>query len=91
MPKHPHILNAASNLLGIALVIIFGLNATGIAQRTFADEVSWASALLLLFSCVLSYLAMRHIRLEDRLENLADYAFLGGMLSLFIAIIVLAA
>lgn len=91
MPKHPHILNASSNLLGIVLVIIFGLNATGIARRNFVDQVCWASAVLLLVSCVLSYLALRHSRLEDRLEKFADYSFLAGMLSLFVAIIVLAA
>ena len=41
MPKHPHILNAASNLLGIALVIITGLNVSKVAHRSFADEVAW--------------------------------------------------
>lgn len=29
MSKHPHILNAASNLLGIALIIVTGLHVAG--------------------------------------------------------------
>jgi hypothetical protein len=47
MPKQPHILNAASNLLGIALLIIAGLNVSQIARHSIADEIAWVAAICL--------------------------------------------
>ena len=47
MSKHPHILNAASNLLGIALIIITGLSVAMQSQRSLADEVAWLAAIFL--------------------------------------------
>jgi hypothetical protein len=52
MPKHPHILNAASTLLGIALLLITGLNVARFSS--FGDEVAWAAAALLSVSCLSS-------------------------------------
>lgn len=92
--KSQHILNAASNLLGITLVIIAGLNITNISARTFSDEVAWVSAVCLSASCVTSYLS---IRAEDaaegkgaRMERIADWAFLTGLASLIASVVVLA-
>lgn len=91
MVKPPHILNAASNLLGIALIIIAGLNVTHVAAQTFADEVAWGSAICLSLSCLLSYAAMRSgDGRSDRLELLADRVFLAGLVTLFLSVIVLA-
>ena len=90
MPKHTHILNAASNLLGIAFVIIAGLNVTGLTGKTLADEVAWAAAVLLLASCLLSYLSIRAEPNGGRTERWADLAFLLGLLALFAAVVVLA-
>ncbi|HJQ17517.1 MAG TPA: hypothetical protein VJR87_04585 [Allosphingosinicella sp.] len=90
MPKHPHILNAASNLLGIALVIIAALNVTQIAHRTLADEVAWLSAICLSLSCLLSYVALRAEPRRSRCEDFADHIFLVGLLSLFASVVVLA-
>ena len=89
-PKHPHILNAASNLLGIALVIIAGLHVSNRARTTFADEVAWAAAVAFAGACLLSYGAMRHEAAASRLEMLADRTFLFGMAALFLAVVVLA-
>ena len=90
MPKHPHILNAASNLLGIAFVIIAGLNVTGLTGKTLADEVAWGAAVLLSASCLLSYLAIRAEPNGRRAEAWADIAFLVGLVALFAAVLVLA-
>ena len=90
MPKHIHILNAASNLLGIAFVIIAGLNVTGMTGKTFADEVAWAAAVLLSLSCLLSYLAIRAEPNGNRAEWAADLSFLAGLVALFAAVLVLA-
>jgi multisubunit Na+/H+ antiporter MnhF subunit len=90
MPRHSHILNAASNLLGIAFVIIAGLNVTRLTGRTFADEVAWAAAVLLSLSCLLSYLAIRSEPNGARAESWADIAFMLGLLALFGSVLVLA-
>lgn len=90
MPKHPHILNAASNLLGIALVIIAGLNVSRNSRNTGADEVAWAAAVSLSLSCLLSYLAMRADTPEHWYEPAADRVFLAGLLLLFGSVLVLA-
>ena len=89
MPKHTHILNAASNLLGIAFVIIAGLNVTRLTGKTFADEVAWAAAVLLSLSCLLSYLAIRAEPNGARAEAWA-VSFMLGLAALFAAVLVLA-
>jgi hypothetical protein len=90
MPKHPHILNAASNLLGIALVIIAALNVAHISHKTLADEVGWFSAVCLALSCLFSYLAIRREPARSPFEHWADHIFLLGLVSLFGSVVVLA-
>jgi hypothetical protein len=85
--KPPHILNASSNLLGICFIIITGLRLTNLHSTTLADEVSLFAALNFLSACVLSYLSIRIEKETVRLERWADYLFLVGMISLFIAIL----
>ena len=90
MPKHPHILNAASNLLGIALLIITGLHVSRYSAGSIADEIAWAAALSLMLSCLFSYLAIRAEPRPSRYEKLADSVFLLGLLCLFGSVVVLA-
>jgi len=70
MQRPTHILNAASNLLGIALLIIAGLNVSHIADKSLADETAWFAAVCLATSCLLSYLSLRRgepgLSVEDR-------------------------
>ncbi|CAN5797510.1 hypothetical protein BH11PSE6_BH11PSE6_19600 [soil metagenome] len=89
MQKTTHILNAASNLLGITLLIIAGLHITNQAQKSVADEVAWLSAVCFSVSCGLSYLSIRSPE-TDRWEDWADRIFLTGIVSLVIAVLVLA-
>jgi hypothetical protein len=89
MPKHPHILNAASTLLGIALLLITGLNVARFSS--FGDEVAWAAAALLSVSCLSSYLALRNQPDGGgRYENIADLSFLGGLVALLLAVLLVA-
>jgi purine-cytosine permease-like protein len=86
-----HILNAASNLLGIALVIIAGLNVSHVARNGFADEITWGAALCLATSCFLSYVALRDDTVRRaKAERWADRIFLVGLVALILAIVVLA-
>ncbi|MDB5707756.1 MAG: hypothetical protein JWN66_4872 [Sphingomonas bacterium] len=90
MQKTTHILNAASNLLGITLLIIAGLHISDHAQKTFADEVAWVSALCFSTSCGLSYLSIRAGLVMDRWEGWADRTFLVGIVALVVSVLILA-
>jgi hypothetical protein len=89
-PKTSHILNAASNLLGIAMLIVTGLKLTGHSRTTYADEFALGAAVTLAVSCLLSYLSLRRGGTDGRLEDWADRIFLAGLLCLLAAVIVLA-
>jgi hypothetical protein len=91
MQRPTHILNAASNLLGIALVIIAALNVSHIADKNFADEIAWSAAGCLAVSCLLSYLSIRHEQGSGLFERWADRIFLAGLAALIGSIVVLAA
>src|SRR5690348_15917811 len=39
MRRHPHVLNAATNLLGICFIIIGGLKLTNQNSKTWSDEI----------------------------------------------------
>ncbi|MBW8743275.1 MAG: hypothetical protein JF628_02815 [Sphingomonas sp.] len=90
MERPTHILNAASNLLGIALLIIAGLNVSHIADKSFADEIAWLAAVCLASSCLLSYLSLRHSQPGRHFEDWADRVFLIGLIMLIGSIVVLA-
>lgn len=89
MDKHPHILNAASNLLGISFVIITGLNLTGASHHSYADEIAWAAAISLSGSCLFAYLALRAPE-GSRLtlvERWADRTFMVGLVGLLVSVL----
>lgn len=86
MSKHPHILNAASNLLGIALIIVTGLHVAGRNRQSLADEMALLAALLFGLSCLFSYVAIRAEPEVSRWEPWADRAFLSGLLAISAAV-----
>ena len=90
MAKHHEIIGPATSLLGIALVILTGLNVSKASLTTYADEIVWVSAVALSVSCFTSYLAIRAEPNPGRFETIADWCFLFGMATLFLAVIVLA-
>jgi hypothetical protein len=90
MPKHHHILPAASNLLGIALIIIAGLNVSKMAKETISDEVAWVAAVCLTLSCLFSYMAIRAEPQPTRYENWADRVFFAGLVILLGSVLILA-
>lgn len=90
MRRHHHILNAASNLLGIALLIIAGLHLSHVADQALAKKIAWLSALLLSASVLLSYFSIRSEPGGERAEIWADRVFLSGLISLVSAVSFLA-
>ena len=89
MTRSTHILNAASNLLGIALLIVTGIHITNHSDATYADETALAASLLLAISCGVSYLAIRKGEGGAVLETVADRIFLCGLAALVLAVVVL--
>ncbi|MFT3977701.1 MAG: hypothetical protein QM688_11380 [Sphingomonas bacterium] len=83
-PKSHHILNGASNLLGVTFVIITGLRLTSYADKSFADEAALGAAVLLTASCFFSYQSIRGG--PDWWENIADRLFLAAQLLLLGAV-----
>lgn len=88
MDRHPNILNAASNLLGISFLIIAGLSLTKSNSRSFADEIAWASAVCFLASIFLSYVAIRKQSDTAWQAIWADRIFMLGVATLTLATLV---
>jgi hypothetical protein len=82
MPRHPHILNASTNLLGICFVVIGGLKLTNRSNETWADEIAWAATGLLFVAILSSYLAIRHDGHHTWLIAIADISFIVGVVAL---------
>ncbi len=89
MDRHPNILNAASNLLGICFILITGLKLSK-SNGSWADETAWCAAILLLVSCGLSYFAIRQDSDTGWHVRWADRSFLAGLALLFIAVVIAA-
>lgn len=90
MTRTHHILNAASNLLGISLLLIAGLRISDSGGKTMADEIAWLSAASFSISCCFSYLALREDSRSGTYESVADRSFMIGLGTLVVAVGVLA-
>jgi hypothetical protein len=90
MPRHPHILSASTNLLGICFVIIGGLKLTGQNPRSYSDEIAWVAVALLFASTITAYLAIRNNNKKNWQATLADGAFLAGLITLLTSVFVAA-
>ena len=90
--KSPHILNTSSNLLGFCLIVMTSLKIADRTEAGLLDELTGIASVLLMASCILSFLSMRtvHAIRSERLERVADVVFLGGLSLVFIAILMIA-
>jgi cytochrome bd-type quinol oxidase subunit 2 len=88
--RHPHVLNASTNLLAICFVIIGGLKLTDLNAKSYSDETAWVAAALLFTSTACSYLAIRNNDAKEWQSYLADWAFLGGLCSLMLSVLMAA-
>lgn len=82
MRHYPHIMNAAPNLLAVCFVIIGGLKFTNSDGRSIADELAWLAAFLFLGSTLVSYWLFRTGAQHSRKADIADIAFICGLVSL---------
>jgi hypothetical protein len=90
MRRHPHVLNAATNLLGICFIIIGGLKLTNQNSRTWSDEVAWVAAFFLVVSIATSYFGIRNGVEREWRSRLADWSFLVGIAALIVAMVIAA-
>jgi hypothetical protein len=90
MRRHPHTLNASTNLLGICFVIIGGLKITNMNSKSYSDEIAWVAAALLLVSTLTSYMAIRNNGSVAWQATLADWSFLAGVLTLMLSMLTVA-
>jgi hypothetical protein len=85
MERSTHILNAATNLLGICLVIITGLTVTRSNDLSYADEIAWFAAFMFLISIAFAYTAIRLARRDGWLPACCDWAFVLGIAGLILS------
>jgi hypothetical protein len=84
MRSHP-ILDVSANLVGVSLIIVTAVHITGKAARTFADEVSFAAALLFIGACVASHRSIS--KSDDRFEKIGDRIFVTGLVVLLVGVL----
>ena len=86
MPRHPHILNASTNLVGICFIIIGSLKLTARESDTWADEIAWISLACLFIATLTSYLAIRSDGARWQVA-VADVTFIGGVVALMCSLV----
>jgi len=86
-----HILNTSANLLGFCLFVITSLRITDKAETTVIDEITSVIAILLAFSCILSFISIRtaNPKREQRFETIADYLFIASLSGILIIILLI--
>jgi hypothetical protein len=90
MRRHPHVLNAATNLLGICFIIIGGLKLTNQDSKTWSDEIAWSAAFFMIVSILFSYGGIRAGIERPWQIRLADWSFLVGIAALILAMVIAA-
>lgn len=87
--RSQHVLNAASNLLGVCFVLITGLRLTNNNDTTIGDECTWLAAIILLASLLLAYLSLRELETAGLFAKWADRGFIIGTFVLFVAVAII--
>ncbi|TCD21820.1 hypothetical protein EZ456_18825 [Pedobacter psychrodurus] len=89
--RSPHILSTSANLLGICFIVLTSLKKLALTDGSLIDEFAVAAVMFFMTSCILSFISMRRQKTaSQRLEKVADFVFLSGLLVLFVATILIA-
>jgi hypothetical protein len=88
MHRYPHLLNAATNLLGFTFVIIGAMKLADVNAKSYADECAWVASALFLAAIVCSYWAIRSDRTTVVRNLIADATFFSGLLFLTISLMI---
>ena len=84
--KSSHILNTSSNLLGFCLVVLTSLKISKFNESTLIDEFTGVAAILLMASCILSFLSIRSAneKFSIRYEKVGEFFFLAALIFIFL-------
>lgn len=83
--KSSHILNTSANLLGLCFIVLTSIKVSKMQDSTLIDETTALAIFLFMISCILSFLSIRKKDgISDRLEKIADFVFLSGLIVLFL-------
>ncbi|WP_316811030.1 hypothetical protein [Pedobacter heparinus] len=83
--KSPHILNTSATLLGLCFIVLTSVKVSKMQDSTLIDETTALAIILFMTSSILSFLSMRKEKgVNDRLEKIADFIFLSGLVVLFL-------
>ena len=87
-----HILNTASTLLGLCLVVITSLHLTSQQENNLIDEITSIISLLLAAACIVSFISLRtqNPKVERSTEHIADLLFMISLFSILVLIIYIA-
>ena len=87
-----HIISTAANLLGFCLFVVTSLHITSYAESSIIDEFTSIIGILLIFSCLFSFMSIRtkDERREQRLETIADYLFISSLVGILFIILLIA-
>ena len=87
-----HILNTSANLLGFCLFVITALHLSDNREASLIDEFTAIIAIFLAVSSILSFISLRseNVKLERRLETIADYLFMVALIGIIFVILVIA-
>jgi len=89
--RSPHILSTSANLLGLCFIVLTSLKKLNLSDDSLIDEFAVAAVIFFMGSCLLSFISMqREQTTSKRLEKIADFIFLSGLLVLFVATILIA-
>lgn len=82
--RSPHVLNAASSLMGICFVIQTSIHVLGYGSKSLIDECTALATCCFMLACVFSYLSIRAAseRRNLRRERIADLCFMTGLILL---------
>lgn len=80
----PHILNTASNLLGICFLVLTSIKLLKMQGETLVDEFTTGAMILFMISCILSFLSIKsNGRFGLYYETISEIIFLTGLICLF--------
>ena len=86
-----YILNTSANLLGFCLFVITSLRIANLTETHIIDELTSVIAVLLTFSCILSFISLRtkNQAREKRFETIADYFFIASLIGILVIILLI--